>query len=550
MLSPIARLAVVLTLLGAPAAGCTVDDARPMRDGGSDVSTPIIPGCEETADSDLDGIADVAEGTGDTDGDGTPNTLDTDSDGDGISDTDEHVGVGPCSHRDGDGDGRPDAQDSDSDNDGIDDRTEREVNGTDPYNRDTDGDTFTDLGEVAAGTDPRNPASVIPADDFFVVLPYTTSADRRLRFGTNLQLADVYFLIDTTGSMQAPLDNVRTSLSRIAAEIRTEIPDIHLGVGHHEDFPFGPAFGGYGVAGDEAYVNLQDITDDLAAVQSALNGLTLGNGNDGPESQVEGLFQVATGEGGDWTYTGGARYSIPRRRCPAFPDEDGNRIGYPCFRPGALPIIVLVTDVIFHNGVDTRFPGGTAYAGISPPPHSFDDAANALRGIGARFIGVGIDGHGDTDMEEMGRRTGSVDGSGAPLFYSAASGTVSDAIIDGIQTLAGSTPQDVTTRTVNRFGNPGDVDATQFILSIEPLEGYGPGGAGTGFSSFDATTFYGVVPGTDVEFDVHFENNIVPPPPITQIFQCQIFVIGNGVARLDVRNVYIVVPPDGVEILF
>lgn len=546
-------LSLSVALLGLSlSAGCTVDDTRPMRDGGAgDTRGTVVPGCDEAVDSDGDGIADIAEGTGDTDGDGIPNTADTDSDNDGISDADEHVGVGPCTNRDADGDGRPDSLDTDSDNDGIDDRTEREVNGTDPYNRDTDGDGFTDLGEVAAGTDARDPMSVIPDEDFFVVLPYMSGPQTRsLRFGTNLQLADVYFLIDTTGSMGEPLANVRTSLSRIAAEIRTEIPDIHLGVGHHEDFPFGSAFGGYGSAGDEVYVNLQDITDDLAAVQTALNGLALGNGGDGPESQVEGLYQTATGEGGDWRYTGGGSYSIARRRCPAFPDEDGNRIGYPCFRPGALPIVVLVTDVIFHNGIDTSFPGGTAYTGISPSPHTFDDAANALRDIGARFIGVGIDGYGETDMAEMGRRTGSVDGSGAPLFYSAAAGNVSDAIIEGIRTLAGSTPQDVTTRAVNRFGNPGDVDATEFIVSITPLMGYGAGGAGTGFSSFDATTFYGVVPGTSVEFNVLFQNDIVPPPAVTQIYQCQIFVIGNGVARLDVRNVYIVVPPDGVDILF
>lgn len=546
----LAHPALIIALLGLTLGACTVG-VDPERDGGRDGGGNRIPGCVDLEDMDHDGIADVAEGTGDTDGDGIPNVLDTDSDGDGISDADEHVGVGPCAHADHDGDGVPDSQDIDSDNDGIDDRTEREVTGTDPYDADSDDDGFTDLGEYAAGTDPNDGTSRIPDDDYFVILPYQSGeVHRQLRFGTNLQLADVYFLIDTTGSMGEPIANVRSSLSRIAADIRMEIPDVAMGVGFHEDFPIGGGFPGYGGAGDEAYGNVLDITDSLDAVQTALNSLVLGNGGDGPESQLEGLYQTATGEGGTWT-AGTATYSIPSRRCIANPDDIRRPVGYPCFRPGALPIIVLVTDVVFHNGVDmSPLIGVTAYSGINPPPHSFDDTVTALRNIGARFIGVGVDGFGRMDMSAMASRTGSVDGSGTPLFFEAASGQVSDVIVDGIRVLAGSTPQDVTTRLVDVFGNPGGVDATEFILSITPVMGYGSGGAGTGFSHFDDTTFYGVVPGTSVEFDVVFENEIVPPPPFTQIFQCRIDVLGNGVARLDSRNVYIIVPPDGTEIVF
>ena len=42
------------------------------------------------ADTDLDGVSNVDEGTGDIDGDGIPNYLDWDSDGDFISDTHEY----------------------------------------------------------------------------------------------------------------------------------------------------------------------------------------------------------------------------------------------------------------------------------------------------------------------------------------------------------------------------------------------------------------------------------------------------------------------------
>jgi hypothetical protein len=174
----------------------------------------------------------------------------------------------------------------------------------------------------------------------------------------------------------------------------------------------------------------------------------------------------------------------------------------------------------------------------------------ALAGIGGRFIGVVVNGMWRTDHEAVAMMTGSVDEAGNPLVFPAASGEVSDAIVEGIATLALRTPQDVTTATENVAGNPGDVDATLFIKAITPVEGYGPGGiAGTGYREKDDIAFYGVTPGTQVDFAVDFYNDIVMPPPTAQIFRARIFVLGNRVARLSERQVYIIVPPEGGVIL-
>ena len=105
------------------------------------------------------------------------------------------------------------------------------------------------------------------------------------------------------------------------------------------------------------------------------------------------------------------------------------------------------------------------------------------------------------------------------------------------------------TRTENVPGNPDNFDATLFIKSIIPDEGYRDGIAGTGYDSKDDTTFYGVIPGTLVDFDIDFHNDVRPPASVTQIFQARIIVVGNGVADLDSRNVYILVPPEGGTIL-
>lgn len=552
-----------LSVAGLALVACTTREPERRRDAGgsgADVWTFVDPACNPSEDADGDGIADWVEGapSRDTDGDGTPDWQDSDSDGDGIPDAEEARSGHPCAPTNSDGDGLPDFIDLDSDNDGLSDAEELAA-GTDPTNIDTDGDGVTDLGELRGTmTDPRDRSSTIPEEDFFVVLPYHGDHQRReLDFGTNISVADVYFLIDTTGSMGSPISNVQSSLTRISSELSRRIRSVQMGVGEHKDFPFCTSFdpwgGGdcYGDGRDMAYVNHQVITDSVAAVQEGLARLSASGGADGPESQVEAIYQVASGLGGTWTYSDGRSWSLPRQVCPVVPDEPGRRIGYPCFRPGALPIVVLVSDVEWHNG-----PGGSEpYRGITPMPHSFDQAVSEMNRIGARFIGVAVDGGGRREMEEMARRTGSVDVRGMPLVYDAAGGTVSDAIIDGIGTLVGGTPQDVTTRTENVSGNPGDVDATGFIKSIVPVRGCNAGAGvcgpmpGLTYERQDETTFYRVIPGTRVTFEVDFHNDFVPPPPTAQIFRAVIVVVGNGVARLDERQVYVVVPPDGGVIL-
>jgi hypothetical protein len=503
--------------------------------------------CDDPADGDGDGVADAIEGSSDSDGDGTPNTGDDDADGDGILDaTEAGTGGNPCAPADSDADGVPDALDTDSDNDGLGDADEHAI-GTDPTAIDTDGDGVTDLGEVRGTmTNPLDMADGLPEGDFFVVLPYDGPHDNRtLRFGTNIHVADVFFLIDTTGSMQGAIDDVNSSLMTIASRVAMLIRDVQFGVGSYEDFPTAPYGETMGYTGrvrpDWPFHLEQEITPDLAAVNRAL-ALTADGGNDWPESGTEALFQTASGAG--VTYAGG---SVPPRSCPVIPDEMGRRRGYPCFRPGALPIIVLVTDADIHNGPDPF----QDYAGI-PTAAGYDATVRELNGIGARVVGVDLATARD-DIEPYATATGTVDGTGAPLVYTGSPSTTSEQIITGITSLVGGTPQDVNTTTRNVPGNPGEFDATRFIKSIVPIEGFRDGIAGANpgvsYSSKDDTTFYQVIPGTMVDFGIDFWNDVHPPAATALIFRATIIVLGNGVAELDQREVYIIVPPEGGTVL-
>ena len=451
---------------------------------------------------------------------------------------------------------------TDSDADGLTDEEETTNYGTAVNQPDTDGDGVTDFGEIGIGTNPLDPNSTINDRDFFVVLPFEEAPqERKLRFSTNIKIADVYFLVDATSSMQPAITNVRTSLATIAAQVGSQIPDVEMGVGYFQDFPFtardprtvavDPTFPygsliPYGAAGDVPYANVRTMTSDLATelpqVQQALAGITIGDGGYTPESQVEALYQVASGLGGSWTSNyNQSTFSLAARNCPA------NTRGYPCFRQEAVPIVVMVTDGPWHNGTYPLL----SYTDITPLPRSFTQTRDALNAIGARLITVLVSDHpkaypaqGRVDAEAMANATGTKDAAGTPLVYTAPAGQVSNNIVTGIQTLAGNVPQEVGTSTVNGSGNPDDFDARQFITSVTPFEGYAANGsAGQGYQSKDAAKFYGVLPNSQVEFAVDFQNNVLRHDVRAKIFRAQIQVVGPGGAVLDTRTAYIVVPP-------
>jgi hypothetical protein len=528
--------------------------------------------CDTPTDSDGDGIADAIEGTGDSDGDGTPDLQDDDSDGDGYSDADEAGGGGnPCIPRDADSDAIPDFRDQDSDNDGLLDSEERGL-GTDPLLQDTDGDMVPDLVEVRGSmTDPLDPTSRIDLDrNFYVVLPYNAPMHefRELRFSTDIKRADVFFLVDMTGSMQGERTNLITGLlDVIIPGIQSRIMDVQFGAGGFDDYPYG----GYGYMPDLPFYLLRGIAPGMediggwsvsagpttcpsdparfdigmitggangrADILEAVEGLPCHGGSDGPESYVPALYATATGMGLTWP-TG----NIPGRTCEMVPDETGLRRGYPCFRPGALPIILLFGDNYFHNGPASGYPydfGGPTY----------DETITALNNVGARVLGIYSGGIGSIAPPEYGQTataTGAVRGDGSPLVFSInydGSG-LDTAVVDAVSELVGGTPQDVSTRTENVPGNPDEFDATQFIKAITPVEGYRDGIAGTGYTSKDATTFYGVIPGTVVSFNLDFYNDLREVSTV-EVHRARIWVVGNGVADLDSRDVYILLPTEG-----
>ena len=125
----------------------TDSDGDALPDEWESLYAPGDLGVLGEGDADEDGLSDAAELDGGTD----PTSSDTD--GDGVRDGDEI-------------ENEPDPLDPDSDDDGLADSDE--VNGeppTDPNNPDTDEDGLSDAVELAAGSDPTDPASPVVLAD-------------------------------------------------------------------------------------------------------------------------------------------------------------------------------------------------------------------------------------------------------------------------------------------------------------------------------------------------------------------------------------------------
>lgn len=502
-------------------------------------------------DSDDDNISDLHEVADDPDQDSIPSYLDLDSDGDCISDEDE-AGDAALSTppRDADNDTRHDFKDRDKDNDGLADYTEdANCNGvvdqgeTSATNIDTDSDGVSDLIEVAAGTNPNNSTDNPQANgDFVFIVPYekpTDPAEDDLDFKTNLQTVDVYALVDRSGSMSTEIDSIRTNIQTVANTVTCGgaqsdpnncIPDIWWGVGTV----------GYRGTNGESYTNHLDLQSQPTAITNAL-----------PTTEPAGCcaepLYLAT-----WSaITGGApsgagcsvttAYSA-RTSCQNSPAGSGG-IGYPCFRPNALPVILLTTD---------EAPSQT-YA--CPAVSTVTNAANNISAKIVGVIGATTNAQVRPDLEELAMMTGAVDASNnnVPLVVNGSDANAATAIATAIRTLARGVPLDISASAVD---DPSDtVNAVSRFIGRLETQQLGTAKCTGGLTDEDSNSdgypdaYVNVLPGTPVCWRLLPKmNTTIPPTEEPQLFKATIDVYGDGVTLLDSRDVFFLVPPAPVDI--
>jgi hypothetical protein len=431
--------------------------------------------------------------------------------------------------------------------------------------------------------------------DFFFILPYVDPAGQMMKpldFATAIPALDVFFSMDTTGSMGGEIANLQSALNgTVIPGIQAAVANTQFGVGAQEDFPVD----GYGSTNcpsnginDQPLKVLQTITNNSAAITAAVNGLSvspggapIGCGADGPEAGLEAIYLAATGNG----LAGPAPTSVP---------VNHSGVGGVAFRQGTMPVIVGISDADSH-GVGETGTCGTAEAydaNVSAYAHSRAQTKTALGAICARFVGIApqsatpaLNCIAEPYQQDLATTTGArvppeawdftgtrpagcaagqcctgFSGAGrapdaqglCPLVFRAnLDGTgVSTSIVTGIQMLTRFATFDVTSQTtgvttdINGNPLPGGYTTANFIKAVTPATyTLPPPPPVLPNPTYDTTTFHNVTPGTQVGFNVDAFNDFVMQTDQPQIFRANIQVLAGGCTPLDQRDVLILVPP-------
>jgi hypothetical protein len=238
--------------------------------------------------------------------------------------------------------------------------------------------------------------------------------------------------------------------------------------------------------------------------------------------------------------------SVPARTScngsPAF-NAGYQTFGYPCFRQGALPVVLLATDEApLEAGAQTfKNPGWDAI--VKP---AFIARKAKLVGILGSDFGTNT----DANLRKLATDTGAIDAmnGNAPLVFNGSGANAAAAIQTGIITLANGLPLDINATATD---DPADaVNAVAaFVDHLETLQ-TGTAQCANGLTDVDtnADTFKDkyvqVRTGTPVCWKVVSKpNTTVPAIEAPQLFRATVRVYGDGVTQLDERNVFFLVPP-------
>jgi len=203
---------------------------------------------------------------------------------------------------------------------------------------DIDGDGVPDDADDCPGTPDWITCDNDPSNDglYATMFYHPSGAQEVVRTSIATTTADVpqidvYFLIDATPTLAEEIVVLQAEILTIIDDIRSNFPDAQFGLGLYREYPLFPLAAPYSQA---PYHHILDLTDDEILMQTAVGTLNTVANTTVASAATQALYSVASGLGlGDM---------VPNRgSCPNAPDAD---IGYPCFRPGALHVVMNITD--------------------------------------------------------------------------------------------------------------------------------------------------------------------------------------------------------------
>jgi len=408
----------------------------------------------------------------------------------------------------------------------------------------------------------KNEDPITKAKDFFFEEPYGGDPSPKediLKFTTQINQVDVAIVQDTTGSMGDEITNLQSSLKgTLIPQLKLQIPSVGIGIAGHDDYPTS----GYGSSGScggtypgdiPVYV-IERITTDEARAKAAVDKLRRCFGSDGPESQLPALWHVLTGKALTWS--GG---SVPAHTPPA------GFTGGMNFRPGAVPVLVLITDAPWHNGVTSPYT-----TGVTSPPTMAGLAAE-INKVGAKFVAINStlgDGDPKPDANRLSDDTksnvavgafGGTCGAGMCCTGLSGAGVAPDApgggrcrlnfqingngtglgtsVVTAIKAIASGSVYDLLPEVTSDPTNPDSVDAVaSFMDRLEAAKPGDPGVpaecAGTPRKSDPSKTYNDMIGGVTAGKQVACfrvipkKNATVPPKEVAQFFKAKIRMRG------------------------
>ena len=182
---------------------------------------------------------------------------------------------------------------------------------------------------------------------------------------------DVCVVIDLSGSYGDDLPNIKAVAPQVWDDIEAGgVSDLQMALTSFVDFPF-PSWGS-AASGDYAYRLDQQLTPTKATWVAAINAMSVKFGGDGPESQYEAFYQLATGAGNAVVAPGTI---APDQQCD--------------FRDDATKVAIMTTDAPFHNAGDGG--GPFPYPGHSAAATTAALVAGDIVVIGLKAPGAGLE---------------------------------------------------------------------------------------------------------------------------------------------------------------
>jgi len=326
---------------------------------------------------------------------------------------------------------------------------------------------------------------------------------------------DVYVLLDRSGSMMDEITALKASLASTVTAAKCP----PFGTGNPaqclNDLWSGAGTIGYGDSGVDAYRHAVDIQSkpDFTSVPTVEPATSTTQ-----EATWLALSSTLTGLGGSAC----AVPALPARSSCATSPVGASGTGYPCLRPDAGTLVVLVTDEQPSTGF------------LCPNWTTLVKPEYLARGTRlASIVGSGALAATSNELRAYAVDTGAIDSqnAGEPLVFGGSGTAATTAFASVLQTLRNGVPMSVRAELVD---GPGDaVDVAQFVDRIEVIND-DSGGCPNGASVADtdgkpgADTFLGVIPGKTVCFRLFVkENATVEATGQIQFFPATLRLVGD-----------------------